>query len=297
MHEVRVTVLRGSGAAIVKAALEVGIGRVTICPAIQAVGPHSEAEIVSVETSTPRAKAFLDRVMSPGTLDRSTSSVSTREIRAIVSSEGDREITYPSVEPTLEVFQDLWQLNHVTPSYVARTLAAALLLAYGMRHDDVISIVVAALFLPFMAQVLGLGFGIWTTDWNLASQAALALAVSIVISIAAGVTVALAFGGPMLFDGFKTPAVSLGISLVIGAAAGLSTADDTGRRYLIGVAAAAQSGVFAVWIGVAAVLGFPDTPTTLARIATLALNVVAIATAACASYGFLGLRCGSASHR
>jgi hypothetical protein len=105
-----------------------------------------------------------------------------------------------------------------------------LLLAYGMRHDDVISIVVAALFLPFMAQVLGLGFGIWTTDWNLASQAALALAVSIVISIAGGVTVALAFGGPMLFDGFKTPAVSLGISLVIGAAAGLSTADDTGRR-------------------------------------------------------------------
>ena len=172
-----------------------------------------------------------------------------------------------------------------------------MLLAYGMRHDDVISIVVAALFLPFMAQVLGLGFGIWTTDGNLASQAALALAVSIVISIAAGVTVALAFGGPMLFDGFKTPAVSVGISLVIGAAAGLSTADDTGRRYLIGVAAAAQSGVFAVWIGVAAVLGFPDTPTTLARIATLALNVVAIAAAACASYGFLGLRCGRASHR
>lgn len=268
----------------------------TTCPVIQAVGSHSEAEIVSVETSTPRAKAFLDRIISPGTLDLSKSSVSTREIRAIVTSEGDRDITYPSVEPTLEVFQDLWQLNHVTPSYVARTLAAALLLAYGMRHDDVISIVVAALFLPFMAQVLGLGFGIWTTDWNLASQAALALAVSIVISISAGVTVALAFGGPMLFEGFKTPAVSLGISLVLGAAAGLSTADDTGRRYLIGVAAAAQSGVFAVWIGVAAVLGFPDTPTTLARIATLALNVVAIATAACASYGFLGLRCGSASH-
>jgi hypothetical protein len=134
--------------------------------------------------------------MSPGTLDLSTSSVSTREIRAIVSSEGDREITCPSVEPTVEVFQDLWQLNHVTASYVARTLAAALLLAYGMRQDDVISIVVAALFLPFMAQVLGLGFGMWTTDWRLASQAALALAVSIVISIAAGVTVALAFGDP-----------------------------------------------------------------------------------------------------
>src|SRR4029453_15579733 len=220
MHEVRVTVPRGSGAAIVEAAREVCIGLVAICPGIQAAGPHSEAEIVSVETSTPRAKAFLDRIMSPGTLDLSTSSISTREIRAIVTSEGDRELTHPSVEPTVEISQDLLQLNHVTPSYVARTLAAALLLAFGMRHDDLISIVVAALFLPFMAQVLGLGFGIWTTNWNLASQAALALAVSIVISIAAGVTVALAFGGPMLFDGFKTPAVSLGISLVIGVAAG-----------------------------------------------------------------------------
>jgi hypothetical protein len=63
------------------------------------------------------------------------------------------------------------------------------------------------------------------------------------------------------------------------------------------VAAAAQSGVFAVWIGAAAVLGFPDMLTTLARIATLVLNVVAIATAACASYGFLGLRCRSDSQR
>src|SRR4030095_5828143 len=203
MHEVRVTVPRGSGGAVVTAALEVGIGRVTICPVLQAVGPHSEAEIVSVETSTPRAKAFLDHIMSPGTLDLSTSSVSTREIRAIVSSDGDRELTYPSVEPTVEVFQDLWQLNHVTPSYVARTLAAALLLAYGMRHDDLISIVVAALFLPFMAQVLGLGFGIWAANWNLASQAALALAVSIVISIAAGVIGGVAFGGPLHVDGFK----------------------------------------------------------------------------------------------
>src|ERR1044071_7963444 len=101
MHEVRVTVPRGSGGAVVKAAL--GIGRVTICPVIQAVGPHSDAEIISVETSTPRAKAFLDHIMSPGTIDLSTSSVSTREIRAIVSSEGDnREITYPAVEPTVE---------------------------------------------------------------------------------------------------------------------------------------------------------------------------------------------------
>ena len=72
-----------------------------------------------------------------------------------------------------------------------------------------------------------------------------------------------------------------------------STADDTGRRYLIGVAAAAQSGVFAVWIGFALVLGFPDRKTTVAHLFTLPLNC-AIGVAACASHALMGLRKGSA---
>jgi len=65
MHEVRVTVPRGSGSAIAKAALEAGIQRITICP-VQVIDSHADAEIVSVETSTPRAKAFLHRVLSSG---------------------------------------------------------------------------------------------------------------------------------------------------------------------------------------------------------------------------------------
>ena len=84
------------------------------------------------------------------------------------------------------------------------------------------------------------------------------------------------------------------MSLVIGAAAGLSTADDAGRRYLIGVAAAAQSGIFAVWAGFALVLGFPDRATTIARLLTLPLNVCAIGIAGCVSYALIGLRRGSA---
>ena len=97
-------------------------------------------------------------------------------------------------------------------------------------------------------------------------------------------------GGPLQFDGFKSPVLSLMMSLVIGAAAGLSTADDAGRRYLIGVAAAAQSGIFAVWAGFALVLGFPDRATTIARLLTLPLNVCAIGIAACVSYALIGLR-------
>ena len=152
---------------------------------------------------------------------------------------------------------------------------------------------VAALFLPFMQQVLGLAFGAWAADWKLVAQSGAALVVSAAISILAGMALAVALGGPLQFDGFKGPLFSAVMSLVIGAAAGCSTADDTGRRYLIGVAAAAQSGVFAVWIGFALVLGFPDRETTVARLFTLPLNICAIGVAARASYALMGLR-GSA---
>jgi len=134
----------------------------------------------------------------------------------------------------VEVFQDLWQLNHLTPSFIARALAAAILLGYGMLRADPVSIVVAALFLPFMSQVLGLAFGAWAADWKLAAQSVAALVVSLIISVLAGITLAVMLGGPLQFDGFKSPVLSLMMSLVIGAAAGLSTADDAGRRYLIG---------------------------------------------------------------
>jgi len=194
----------------------------------------------------------------------------------------------------VEVFQDLWQLNHLTPSFLVRAVAAAVLLGYGMLRADPVSIVVAALFLPFMQQVLGLAFGAWAADWKLVAQSGAALVVSAAISILAGMALAVALGGPLQFDGFKGPLFSAVMSLVIGAAAGCSTADDTGRRYLIGVAAAAQSGVFAVWIGFALVLGFPDRETTVARLFTLPLNICVIGVAACASYALMGLRRGSA---
>jgi hypothetical protein len=48
----------------------------------------------------------------------------------------------------------------VTVGYAVRALTAALPLGYGVLRRDVVSIVVAALFLPFTAQVLALGFGV-----------------------------------------------------------------------------------------------------------------------------------------
>ena len=82
-----------------------------------------------------------------------------------------------------------------------------------------------------------------------------AVAVSTVLAVAAGALVAAIQGGPIQFAAFKSPLGSLAISAVIGITAGLSKADDTGRRYLIGVAAAVQLAIFPVWLGAALVVG------------------------------------------
>lgn len=194
------------------------------------------------------------------------------------------------VEPALDVLEDLWQLSHVTPSYVARAAGAAVLMAYGMFENSAVSIVVAALFLPFLSQVLAVSFGLWTRDRGLAKQGLFALCVSSVLSTAAGVLVAVLHRGPLMFDDFKTPLVSLGISSIIGITAGLASADDTGRRYLIGVAAAVQYAVFPVWIGISLMRGFHDTHVITGRISAFAINLVTIAAMAVAVYAWTGMR-------
>jgi uncharacterized membrane protein len=159
-----------------------------------------------------------------------------------------------------------------------------------MMENNPIAIVIAALFLPFLSVVLALSFGLWSEDWPLLRQGAKAILVSVAASIAAGAAVAALHGPPMEFRDFEKPLLSFGISAIIGVAAGLSTADDAGRRYLIGVAAAVQYAVFPVWFGIALVIGFPDVSITGQRLLTLAINIVTIAGTAAAAYALLGMR-------
>jgi hypothetical protein len=72
-------------------------------------------------------------------------------------------------------------------------------------------------------------------------------------------------------------------------AAGLSSADDTGRRYLIGVAAAVQYAIFPVWFGIALIIGFPQHTVTWQRLLTLGINLVTIAGTAVLAYTLLGM--------
>ncbi len=288
MHEVRVTVPEGKSQDVARIALEVGIRQASVYR-VYVHGPNREMEVVSAETSTPTAKLFIDALLSTTWLNLAECSISARELRAVLSSDPISEITYPRVEPTVDVLADLWQLSHLTSSYVGRAVAAAILLAYGMAEDSAISIVVAALFMPFLSQVLAVSFGLWSRDAGLAKKGVAAICVSTVACVAAGALVGLLHGGSLLFSGFKGPLVSFAISSVIGVAAGLAIADDAGRRYLIGVAAAVQFAVFPVWLGFNLVQGPLDPHLAAERLGAFAVNLITIAGTAALVYAVTGM--------
>jgi hypothetical protein len=213
-------------------------------------------------------------------------------VHAIIDGESVATVTRPMSEPFTDIIQDLWQLSHVTASYLGRAASGALLLATGVIEDNPVAIVVAALFLPFLSQVLALSFGTWTKDRRLALQGLRAILASIVLAIAAGALVAWIEGGPVRYAGFKSPLTSFVISGIIGLTAGLSIADDTGRRYLIGVAAAVQFAIFPVWFGEALVLGLPDHDILYLRLSSFVINLVTISGAAVIAYAPLHYRQG-----
>jgi hypothetical protein len=155
-------------------------------------------------------------------------------------------------EPFIDVVRNLWQLSHITPGYISGAAVGAVLLAAGINEDNPVAIVVAALFLPFLAQVLAATFDMRSGSRRLIFQGLRALLV-IVIAFA-GAAVACIETGPIRFAGFKIPLSSFAISAVFRVPAGLSNSDDTGRGYLIGVAAAVQLASFPVWRGAAMVI-------------------------------------------
>ncbi len=294
MHEVRVTIPADSVPEAARLAREAGIQRVSVSD-VFVHGPEAALKLVSVETSTPKAKAFVDAVLGSPSLARAGPTVTSRERRAILDGSSFSEVTRPLPEPYADVFQDFWQLSHVTASYVARAFAGATLLATGIVADDPVAIVVAALFLPFLSQVCAFGFGLWSRDWRLVWHGGRALVASIALALVAGAAVGWLVGGPIRFQGFKGPLASFAISAVIGITAGLSAADDTGRRYLIGVAAAVQLAIFPTWLGAALVIAPPPAHLLESRLWSFLINFGTIAATAVVAYAALHLRTGGGS--
>jgi hypothetical protein len=289
MHEVRISLPETHVREAVKIAHSIGIERVSVSD-IFVHGPDLPAKVLSAETSTPKARAFIEAFLASDAFSGVPSTLTSRELRAIVGDKPPQDLTDPMSEPFPDVIQDLSQLSTLTASYVGRAAAGALLLASGMIHNDPIAIVVAALFLPFLSQVLAISFGVWSRDWNLALKGARTVFVSIVVTVLAGALVASLEGGSIAFTSFRTPLASFAISAAIGVTAGLSCADDAGRRYLIGVAGAVQFAVFPAWFGLSFVLGMPSREIALNRLCCFGINLLTISASAALAYAMLQFR-------
>ena len=283
MHVLKVTAPRGDGEKVAKLALDIGIKEASVSE-VYVHGPNQQKDSVEIETDTPTAKAFLDALLTAKFFNPENFSISSQTVPSLVSSSIISKLTRSFHMPATDVQQDMWLRNQINPSYIARASVSALLVAYGLIQNDLITLIAAFLFTPFLAQVLAISFGGVTREWRLAAQGALALATSTVIAVIAGVIVASLTGGPLKYDSFSSILVNFLFSLIIGVVAGLATADISGRRELIAMAAAAQFSVYPAWLGIMFVLGLPDAGIVTQRIVTFLVNIGTILVTAAVVY-------------
>jgi hypothetical protein len=166
MHEIRVTLLPEYVSEVVQLANSVGIERVTATEAF-VYGPEVSARVVSVETSTPRARAFIEKFLHSPSLSKSQCTLTSRELRAVLSDSPPADLTFPMSEPFPDVIQDLSQLSHLTASYVGRATAGAILLAVGILQTIPLQSSWRHFFYHFslrsslLAWAYGAGIGVW----------------------------------------------------------------------------------------------------------------------------------------
>lgn len=111
-----------------------------------------------------------------------------------------------------------------------------------------------------------------------------------------GIVVALLSSPPLLYNESSSLVTGILISLAVGVAAGLATADDVGRREMIGLAATAQVAIIPIWFGVCVIFGFPridNHPTR--RALALLFNVIAIIAASSLTYEALKMKSAKTS--
>jgi hypothetical protein len=295
MRLVKVSAPRGKAADIARLAFDQGIADVTVQQVEQqkAGGEPEPRDTVDAKVSTAQGKAFIDAVLSAPFYDRKTYAIEVREPRSILKAMPTFEITRPVPAPIVDIDEELWQFTHITYSFVLRVFIASLLLSYGMTQNNLLFMIGGLLFLPFTPLVLACGFGALTTQWQLVGHALIALITAIALIFAGGLAVAAFAEGPIQFDQFPPMIAGLAFSFAIGLASSLATADDVGRRELIGLAAASQLALIPAWLGLSLVYGFDGTEADKLR--SFAVNIGALVAGALAVYGFMFVS-GELSH-
>jgi len=293
VRQVTVTAPAGKAEDVAQVAFSVGINDVSIHTIRSLKSNHTDEnkDHLEVETATHLAKAFVEKLTTSSFFDSHDYSITIRQPRSIYSTRDIRSLTRPFVEPTSDLFQELWQFSQITLGFVGRIYIGAVLLAFGLVDYRLLFMIAGLLFIPLLPMMLGVGFSIWTRQWKLLGQSILALLTAIVLMMAGGATVAFFSHPPIQYAESNSLLTGFVISLAVGVAAGLATTDDVGRREMIGLAATAQVAIVPTWFGLAAVLGFPNGPTSpKERALSLLINISGIVIASLATYAALRMR-------
>jgi len=293
MRLIKINAPQGKGADVAQTAFSADINQVSVfqIESHRADGTIETKDSVDIETSTPKAKRFVDALLAADFYDPKDFTINIRQPRSIISKEGLRELTRPLVVPASDIYEELWQFSHVTVGFVGRNFIAACLLAYGLIHQKILLIIAGLLFLQLLPLLLAVGYGAWTGKWKLVSQSALAFLVAVLLLVSGGAAIAAVSSPPLKYDDFNTLLVGFLISLAVGIAAGLANSDDVGRREFLGLAATAQIAIIPVWFGICFVFGFPATTSqdeVTTRAIGFGLNILTIIVASLATYVLLG---------
>ncbi|HEY3102724.1 MAG TPA: hypothetical protein VGJ69_03985 [Pyrinomonadaceae bacterium] len=122
MRQVTVTTPDGKGADIAKIAFAVGIRDVSLhtVRVLKADKPEAIRDHLEIETATHLAKAFVEELTSKPFFNSTEYGVTVRQPRSIFSSREIRSLAKPFIEPTSDLFQELWQFCQITFGFVGR---------------------------------------------------------------------------------------------------------------------------------------------------------------------------------
>lgn len=292
MRLVKINAPQGQGALIAQMALDLGILSATVYE-VQVYSKERGKyvqDVVDMKTSSPEAKIFIEKLMEAPFFNPEDYTIAVRYPRAIISEEKTRRITLPFVIPPTDIYQELWEFTHVTASFIGRAFGAAILLSYGMIQYKFLVMISGLLFFPYIQEILAIAFGICTRERKLLLQGAFALAAATVIIIIASAFCALFIHPPLQFQEFPSIFTGFLLAIVIGIAAGLASADNTGKRELIGLTISAHTAIFAAWFGISLVFGFPEMSKTMENIASFFVNVITITITASVTYYLMKIK-------
>lgn len=235
---------------------------------------------LDVMLSAPRARRLINALsaLPPGSW-----SVISVHPRSVFGGTTLFAETRPYPVAGLEMEDDLWEFAHVTTSLVMRVLLAGALVALvalGMVAGNLPVMLAGLLFLPYHHALIAVALAALRRRGALAGRAVVVFVLSTALLVIAGYLVAVVAGGPLGWHPQGGPVSALGIGAIVGAAAGFGSADDAGRRELIGLAATAHLSVLPVWAGLTLGLGTGDMAEMAAKATEFGLAVAALTVAA-----------------